>query len=382
MKLRVARALPFLVVGTVSACGGGNLASNLAVSPAFAPKGQTKCGVTKSQESPLIVEWPSSDRLELETRTRQGVAVVHYVGCEMQLLPRCHVPATYNYLGGNRKVDKVVMKDADDLYANLPVGAANFEGKLQRSGQLTVAMDLVGRYEASSSTVNADDLKGECDGATHFVYGVTVGAFDFFAGADASVGGKAGIGALGGGANSEATRETLTRDGEVSACETASPDDKFPPAECGALIRIEVVPLGVPKRFEPTCPGGTKWIGSQCVGRTIIPIGPGTPKWLFFGVAGGAVAAVGVASGFALHANDLNNQQLAMNAYLRDPDVKSSIQSQSTVANVLFAGGGVLGLGAVVLAFTTHWKGEGDSTVSLAPWTAPGGGGVGARGSF
>jgi hypothetical protein len=110
----------------------------------------------------------------------------------------------------------------------------------------------------------------------------------------------------------------------------------------------------------------------------------GTPKWVFFTVAGGAVAALGVATGVALNANADNNRQLALNAFDRDPSVKSSIQSQATVANILFVGGGVLGLGAVVLAFTTHWKSEGtrDSSASIAPWIGPGAGGVAARGSF
>ena len=113
-------------------------------------------------------------------------------------------------------------------------------------------------------------------------------------------------------------------------------------------------------------------------------VSSGTPKWLFFTLAGGAVAALGSATGVALHANAQNSQQLALSPYSRDPDVKSSIQSQATVSNILFVAGGVLGIGATALAFTTHWKPEGaeESSVSVAPWLTPAGGGVGARGSF
>jgi hypothetical protein len=270
VTLRFFLAFPMALACPVSGCLGGNLASNLATAPQYAPKDQTKCGVTKSQERPLIVEWPSSDRMALETRTRQGIVVVHYVGCEMEVLQRCQVAAPYSYFGGNRKVDKVVMKDADDLYANLPVGAAGLESKLEHSGKLTVAMNLVGRYEAAKSTVLPEELQGECEGATHFVYGITVGAFDFFAGGEATVGATAKVGGAGAGGHSESERETLTTDGDVAACEQSSPDDKGPPAECGALIRIEVVPLGQAKRFAPTCPGGTKWDGSQCVGQKVV----------------------------------------------------------------------------------------------------------------
>jgi hypothetical protein len=47
----------------------------------------------------------------------------------------------------------------------------------------------------------------------------------------------------GGGAKSSSKRETLSSDGKESACDKATLGDLSPPEECGALIRIEVVPL-------------------------------------------------------------------------------------------------------------------------------------------
>lgn len=44
------------------ACAGGQAASALARPPDFAPPGQTKCSVARSQAKPLIIEWPSADR--------------------------------------------------------------------------------------------------------------------------------------------------------------------------------------------------------------------------------------------------------------------------------------------------------------------------------
>jgi protein-disulfide isomerase len=205
-----------------------------------------------SQAHPLIVEWPSPDRLQLENKVRQGLVVVRYVGCEMTVLERCTVPGTYGYLGGTLAQDELDIDDADDLYANLPVGAARLEGKLQRSGSLSVKMSLVGRYESPRPTVRVDELQGVCDGATHFVCGVTVGAFDFSAGGKAAVGGGAGVAGIGAGAQSQAARETLTRDGDPSACSKSTPDDKAPPSQCGALIRLEVVPLGQAVAPTPT----------------------------------------------------------------------------------------------------------------------------------
>jgi hypothetical protein len=70
-----------MAASLVCSCGGGNAASNLAKAPAYNPKDQTKCGVEKSQAKPLIVEWPSADRGELEAQAHnRGLVVIRYEG--------------------------------------------------------------------------------------------------------------------------------------------------------------------------------------------------------------------------------------------------------------------------------------------------------------
>ena len=109
----------------------------------------------------------------------------------MQVLDGCTVAVKYGYAPMTRKKDRVVMRDADDLYANIPVGAARFEAKLEKGGELDVDMTMVGRWEAERRAVRLDELQGSCDGATHVVSALTVGAFTFTAGADATAGGGA-----------------------------------------------------------------------------------------------------------------------------------------------------------------------------------------------
>lgn len=273
--------VPGLIV--LAACAGGNAASKLVQAPTFEPKGQTKCGVAKSQDHPLIVEWPSSDRLELESKVHQRLAVVHYVGCEMRVLPRCSGPSKYNYQAGTRKEDRVEMTDSDELYAHLPVGAPELEGKLQRSGKLTVNMNLVGRYEAVRASVRAEELQGECSGATHFVYGISVGAFDFYSGGGANVGGGASLGRVSAQAHSEAARDTVSKDGDTAACAKATTADTAPPEGCGALVRIDVVPI-----MGAATPAATPGGSAQ---RTLAWVTGGA------GVAGVAVGGVLAATG-------------------------------------------------------------------------------------
>ena len=232
----------------VTGCGGPALDPK---PPAFEPKDQTKCGVTKSQAHPLIVEWPSADRAALEAHAKRGLVAVRYVGCEMELVPQCKVPGAYGYSALTRKRDRVSVRDVDDLYAKMPVGAARLEAALQKSGELNVSMTIVGRYEADRLGVREEELSGDCAEATHVVTALTTGAFELFAGADASAGGGVEVAGAGVGAQSRSTRESLNQDGEAASCDQSGDDDKRPPAGCGALLRVDVVPITRTARTEP-----------------------------------------------------------------------------------------------------------------------------------
>lgn len=251
----------------MTACGGNNVASNLAKPPEYPTAKEAKCGVVKSQSEPLVVEWPDAARGKLESLRKQGTVAVHYEGCELQVL-RCHGKAQYQYSSLTRKQNRLRIGNEDELYANLPIGAVRLEGKLKTAGQLNVEMTLVGRFELANPIVSQDELEGDdCGLATHVVGAVTVGAFTFYAGADASVGGGASVLGVGQGASSSAVRELLQRDGDEAACARSTGTDKEPPDGCGGLIRLEVVPLGAARRrtVAPLPPRGDEPI--RCAAR-------------------------------------------------------------------------------------------------------------------
>jgi len=392
MQRFVALAGPALVA--LAACAGGNAATQLVQAPVFEPKGQAKCGVARSQDHPLIVEWASPDRLELENKVRRGLVAVRYVGCEMSVLPRCTVPAKYTYQGATRKEDRVEMTDADDLYANLPVGAAKLEGKLQRSGKLTVNMSLVGRYEAERPSIRADELQGECAGATHFVYGATVGAFDFYAGGDASVGGSVTLANAGGRAHSEAQRESLSRDGDSAACAKSTTSDTAPPEGCGALLRLEVVPLTEPRTASapvvvtvapepgaearpPTAPPVPRSVPTPMAPPAVatVPAPPSSPSsspihrsstasdsgpgQRRLGLVVGGVGAAGLVAGSIVGGLALSAASTAkgecptyMNCSPQAISDRSTVSTYGTISTVGIIAGGVLLAGGVTLYFT------------------------------
>ncbi|MGZ3422900.1 MAG: hypothetical protein ACXWUG_15660 [Polyangiales bacterium] len=211
--------------------------------PAYDPD-SSKCSVTKSQSRPLIVEWSSPDRGSLEALKNKGLVVVRYSGCEMEILRGCKAPGVYGYTPFTTKRDRVTIRTADDLYANVPMGAAKLEAKLEQSGELNVSMTIVGTYEADKTSIKAEELQGSCDGATHYVTAITAGSFEFSAGAEQAASASAGVVGIGGaGGSTKSKHEILSRDGDDAACAKATLDDKAPPAGCGALLRLEVTPI-------------------------------------------------------------------------------------------------------------------------------------------
>lgn len=224
----VAHAVSWLACGLMIAGGPGcnknkgNPASQLATAPTMeGATGESKCSVRSSAAKPLVVEWPAAERAALEARAARGLVAVRYEGCEMEVLTNCTAAGAYSYLGLNQKREGVKIKNADELYAQLPVGAAGLEAKLERSGQLNVDMVIIGRKEADRSEFNERDLDGRCDDATHVITGLTVGAFSFYTGASAGVGAGVKIGQVGVGASSSSDQEVLKQDGNEDSCAMA-----------------------------------------------------------------------------------------------------------------------------------------------------------------
>jgi hypothetical protein len=140
-------------------------------------------------------------------------------------------------------------------------------------------------------------------------------------------------------------------------------------------VPVDIAEASIPRDLDPglcvvdaTAPGyrDFRWQGELADGQEaavdvalIAESRPrrGTPRWLFFSTLGTAAVSSGVAGYLALHAKAVSDREQAKNPYARDPEARSSIQTDSTIANVLFVAGALLGAGAGVLAFTTDWRG-------------------------
>lgn len=386
--------LGLVLVLVLGGCAGGNAASRLAEAPAFEPKGQTKCGVTKNQARPLIVEWPSADRGALEAQTKRGVIVVRYEGCEMEVLRQCRAKGKYVYAPVTRKEDHIAIRNADELYASIPAHAAQFEGKLKASGQLDVQMTIVGTYEADQAVVRFDELEGDCRKATHVILGISAGAFEFSAASGAEV--KAGASGLGlaTGGDSTASRELLNRDGYRSACERSTNTDTAPPDGCGALLRVEVVPLSAPQPVA-VAPAALPYFFAPPAGFAPPPPPPPPPRereprgaYNITGILATTVGSVGLAVG-AVAGSVALGQKGSLNSACTDghcgPSESGTLDgyhTSTTLASVGFIGGGALLLGGIIMLATSPsrpFKKE-PSSAWIAPSVGPGG--LGAVGAF
>lgn len=350
----------------VTACKSGNAAQKLAQSTAPTLEGSTgKCKPGNEASKSLVVEWPMGDRAALEGRVKSTLVAVRYRNCEMELISNCSVQGNYRFISVTPKSENVKITNADELYAKIPIGAVNLEGKLARDGQLNVDMVLVGRHESSRFRFQTSDLDGRCEGATHVVTGISVGAFVFYSGAGADIGvgvDVKGTG-VGAGVGSSASRELLSRDGDLAAC-IQTDDESGPPPGCGSLLQVEVVPIDRPEMTTSTSatPIGKLTDTNQVAGEDLATdkLDRQIKVMAFTALSGYAVGAAGVLLVvFGLRINNGYNEDASYDLVggAGSPERDKFVSRFNASRGMLYGGigGTVLGLG-IGLAATIRAK--------------------------
>lgn len=238
--MRLSRAYALSLVGALGC------SSTPAPTPGPAPMPPSTTFITGNLE-PMIVDWQPEQRGDLEISMHDGLVVVGYDDRGFRLLKDCHVDGTYDYMGMTRRERVVRLESADDIKANLPLGgaglAARLGGELSKGATVDIAMVMVGKVRTTWRNVAKKDLVGQCMGASHIVRGATVGAFAVDKGDRMHARAVAeifGFGAGGGRASSSMLRVV---DGQLESCASANPDSKKAPSQCGALIRVELLPI-------------------------------------------------------------------------------------------------------------------------------------------
>jgi uncharacterized protein len=205
--------------------------------------GDGSCKDVSKGAEPLVVDWKPDLRGDLEVVMKEGVAVVGYTCEGMKLLKECRIEGTYGFIGMTKKEQVVRLANADEVKANLPFSGGSIGGELQRGSTLEIAMIMVGKKRTTWDEPTKADLKGSCDGATHYVRGATVGAFVLDMGTEAKVRAAAELFGAGTSGSSESAKSAHNKEGEPSDCAKSSPDADKPPSQCGAPIRLVLAPI-------------------------------------------------------------------------------------------------------------------------------------------
>lgn len=229
-------ALGGVLTASVS-CGGSQPVS---VTPQRDPTPLAKCKVAPSQSSPLVTEWPASEKAHLESMLSDRTVAVSYSGCDLKILDACRIKGSYSFHRTTLATDTIEIKSEDDLYAKLPLGAVSLEGELQRSGRLAVRTTVAGQLRLNEE-ISDFPTTGACAKATHVVTALSVGTFKLLSGGGIS--GRAGVavGTAGAGAKVSRDEEVLREAGDPSTCAQVKSADSS--SQCSSPIQIFLEPI-------------------------------------------------------------------------------------------------------------------------------------------
>ncbi|MCE7893481.1 MAG: sel1 repeat family protein [Sorangiineae bacterium PRO1] len=272
-------ALPFALALTLGATGcyrgKPGLGKASAEQGLAESLGEGSCRVVPQRATPLVMDWTSHERADLEVAMAEdGLALVRYDCKNLELIRGCAASGSYGYVGVEPKEDVLQLSDADEIRANLPAFGAKISAELQRGSALDLAFTTVGKRRAVTPSVARSALgtDPECQRATHFVRGAYLGAFAVKRGQQGRIAGAVEVFGAGASGLRSASSERTMKDGEASACKGLSVESGKPPARCGSALRLELVALdaaqtGADDAVVTECPEGLVPVAGKCTHR-------------------------------------------------------------------------------------------------------------------
>lgn len=270
--------LGLLAVAALSGCD--MLTNMVGVHPNTPTPGQAfegmQCSAVRPQTEPDLMGWDPGSRANLNSLSNQGVVAVRYAanGCDVQLevISNCIGRGKYAYETYAATQTKFA-RNQQELYAQLPLGAANLAGRLQGNRSLRTDYMLVGmRTLKAGSGFNRALLRGpDCARATHIVTRVYVGGFAMAAGETQSLSAAATVFGSGVGGYAGGLSEVVFNEGIAGACAAAQNEGRESPL-CVVPLRLGLMKLD---EVGVRCPPGTIWSGNECKGTVNTSCAPG-----------------------------------------------------------------------------------------------------------
>jgi len=245
--IRTATALLVLGAACTPPQIAGPAIDPMTTKQAFAGHGAANCSAVHPQTEPDLMAWDAESRAKVARLRGEGVIAVRYraKGCEVELevLDHCIGKGAYKFAPYSANETKIA-HNANELYATLPLGAANLSGKLSGERALRTDYMLVGTYALPPGvSFSATALSGpDCARATHVVSAVYVGGFAMAAGEKRAMAGAASMFGARAGGGSAASMDTLADEGQASACRDAQ-QSRSANDGCAVPLRVGLLAL-------------------------------------------------------------------------------------------------------------------------------------------
>jgi hypothetical protein len=204
--------------------------------------GQNRCPNADGEARPFVVEWDATDLATFEAKSSRDLIFVKYEGCKVELLYGCSdngVPGRYGAYASpvftSGSVESFEMRDQDELYAKLPLGAVNLSSKVEVGQTLELQYFVSGAVNSTRNYVERAVLadNSRCKSATHFVSAFNLGAFRLLAHEHQSGGIEAGVG----GSKTSTDSSNLKHGGDLESCKTHGQQ------HCRVPIRLVLQPI-------------------------------------------------------------------------------------------------------------------------------------------
>jgi hypothetical protein len=241
MSARVVSLAVALGILPGAGCGTGALPQAVMPNGGADTTQLAKCTVAASHDQPLVTEWPASYKARLEAMLQGGTVAVEYSGCELRIVDRCKLSGSYAWRKTTLSTDTTDIRDEDELFAKLPLGAAALEGQLKMAGSLHVQTTVSGQMQLVGAAADDATSGAECARATHLVTALSIGAFKLMAGGDVAAKAGVEVGVAGGHVGTKQAKSILRAAGDPAACEKATNSE--PNAECRSPIQIFLTPI-------------------------------------------------------------------------------------------------------------------------------------------
>jgi hypothetical protein len=188
---------------------------------------------------PLLVEWDGTDRSSLEAQAAHDLVLVRYDGCTLTVLDECRMPALRGEDGAYRdprwssgRLEALDIDDQEEVIREIPLATTTLGTRVARGETFRLEYYVAGRREAAREAVYRAELVGDpgCEGATHFVDAIELGAFAIGSGQDTRVRRRASVFGFGKSKHRSAAEK---QGGDLSGCTAGA-------RTCQAPIRLSL----------------------------------------------------------------------------------------------------------------------------------------------